>query len=183
MALFSADKKSLPVWLPWLLAAAGIVVAFWVVMALTADPNPDAARYDGTANSGRSPVDSSGDSPGYSDAATGEGGTTPNGPVAISGSAGLRSLGSMIGREVAMSDVPVNEVVGDIGFTVGRGANETLVTVDSDYTRGTAIEGGANVSLTGMVQAFPGDLPRDLSEQVDADNPAMIVASRVTAVE
>ena len=36
MALFSADKKSLPVWLPWLLAAAGIVVAFWVVMALTA---------------------------------------------------------------------------------------------------------------------------------------------------
>lgn len=175
MALFSADKKSLPAWLPWLLAAAGIVAAFWIVMALTADPNPDAARYDGTANSGRNP--------GYSDAATGEGGTTPNGPVAISGSAGLRSLGSMIGREVELSDVPVNEVVGDVGFTVGRGTNETLVIVDSDYAQGTAIEGGGNVSVTGMVQAFPGDLPGNISEQVDADNPAMIVASLVAAVE
>ncbi len=174
MALFSANKKSLPVWLPWLLAAAGIVAAFWLIMALTADPDPDAARYDGTANSGRNP--------GYSDT-TGEGGTTPSGPVAISGSAGLRSLGSMIGREVELSDVPVNEVVGDIGFTVGRGTNETLVIVNSDYAQGTAIEGGGNVSVTGIVQAYPGDLSADVSEQVDADNPAMIVASLVTAVE
>lgn len=171
MAGISTDKKSLPAWLPWLLLAVGIVAAFLWLMAATADPNPEGARYDGTAN------------PGYSEGSTGDAGTISAGTMAISGSAGLRSLAGMIGREVELVDVPVNEVVGDIGFTVGRTRNETLVIVDSGYTQGTAIEGGSNVTVIGIVQAYPGDLPQSVTDQVDADNSAMIIASLVSAVE
>ncbi|MBX7535214.1 hypothetical protein K3175_06035 [Qipengyuania sp. GH1] len=180
MAEIPVEKKSSLSWLWWLLLLAGVIALIWWLIEgtngddeLVADETVIEEPYvDDTAV-----TDPAGD-------------TGVDGEVtALTGLAGLASLGDMIGRDVRLSDVAVNEVVGDEGFTVGEGDNETLVMFDEYPTPNTPMEGqvdvnpGSRVTIEGEVRAFPGDLPESVTREVDTSATAMIFASRVDTVE
>lgn len=174
MAEIPVEKKSSLSWLWWLLLLLGIAALVWWLIADN-DDDAEVDLDDGVAVEGNAE---------YDDAMTGDSGEM----VAITGVAGLASLGEMIGRDVELTDVAVNEVVGDEAFTVGEGANETLVMFDEERTPNTAMEGnvdvnpGSNVTIRGEVREFPGGLPQSVTEEVDTTATAMIFANSVETV-
>ena len=98
----------------------------------------------------------------------------------------LSSLGDRIGDDVNLDTVPVNRVIGDMGFTVGEGANETLIRFDQVQTPETAREGlidvnpGSTVSLAGNVQALDlSNMPQSIQADLEGGNDAYIRAARV----
>ena len=175
MAEIPVEKKSSLSWLWWLLLLAGVIALLWWLIAANTDD--EEVVVDDTEVT--APVY---DEDPAMTADTGE-------VTALTGVAGLASLGDMIGRQVNLTDVAVNEVVGDEGFTVGEGDNETLVMFDEYPTPNTPMEGqvdvnpGSRVSITGEVRAFPGDLPQSVTEEVDTTATAMIFANSVEVVE
>ncbi len=181
MAEIPVEKKSSMAWLWWLLLLAGIIALVWWLVASN-DDDADVDLDDGTV------VDGDAD---YADPdAMNDTGMDASGDVAaITGVAGLASLADMIGRDVELSGVAVNEVVGDEAFTVGEGDNETLIMFDEERTPNTPMEGnvdvnpGSNVTITGEVREFPGDLPQSVTEEVDTTATAMIFASSVETVD
>ena len=173
MAEIPVEKKSSMAWLWWLLLLAGIIALLWWALAgdddETADTPGDEVAVTDTADTDDT-------------ANTGE-------VTAITGLAGLAGLGDMIGREVELSGVAVNEVVGDEGFTVGEGDNETLVMFDERPTPNTPMEGhvdvnpGSNVTITGTVREYTADVPQSVSEEIADNTNAKIFASRVEVVD
>lgn len=106
--------------------------------------------------------------------------------VAVSEVAMLANIQPMIGRDVEFTDVAVNRVIGDEGFTVGEGDAETLVMFDERPTPDTPMEGhvdvnpGSRVTLSGTVRSLEGvDLPTSVRDDVEAQAPAYIVAEAV----
>ena len=176
MAEIPVEKKSSLSWLWWLLLAAGIIALLWWLLA---GNNADDEEVLVDETEVTAPV--------YDEdpAMTADSGEV----TAITGLAGLATLNEMIGRQVRLTDVAVNEVVGDEAFTVGEGTNETLVMFDEKPTPNTAMEGnvdvnpGSRVTITGEVRAFPGDLPQSVTEEVDTTATAMIFANSVEVVE
>ncbi len=179
MAEIPVEKKSSLSWLWWLLLLAGIAALVWWLIAAN-DDDADVDLDDGVA------VEGSAD---YDDTMTGDMSADTGEMVAVTGVAGLATLGEMIGRDVELTGVAVNEVVGDEAFTVGEGANETLVMFDEERTPNTPMEGnvdvnpGSNVTIRGEVREFPGDLPQSVTEEVDTEATAMIFATSVETVE
>ena len=179
MAEIPVEKKSSMSLLPWLLLAAGVIALLWWLLAEGDDPDAQATLDDDVAAQTY-------DTEGAEDE---EWTVDEDGAVALTGMAGLASLGDLIGRDVALTDVAVNRVVGDEAFTIGEGDNETLVMFDEERTPNTPMEGnvdvnpGSNVTIRGEVRAFPGDLPQSVTEEVDTDATAMIFASSVETVE
>ncbi len=95
-------------------------------------------------------------------------------------------VANRIGDDVNLDTVPVNRVIGDMGFTVGEGANETLIRFDQVQTPETAREGlidvnpGSTVSLAGNVQALDlSNMPQSIQADLEGGNDAYIRAARV----
>lgn len=179
MAEIPVEKKSSMAWLWWLLLLAGIIALLWWALAGDDDDTVDTLDDDVVATDTMDTDDTldTGDA-----LNTGE-------VTAITGLAGLAGLGDMIGREVELSGVAVNEVVGDEAFTVGEGDNETLVMFDEERTPNTAMEGnvdvnpGSNVTITGTVRDYTADVPESVSREIADNTNAKIFASRVEVVE
>ena len=178
MAEIPVEKKSSMAWLWWLLLLLGIIALLWWALSGDDDEVDPALEDDVAVETDAGDVDTDGDLM----ADTGE-------VTAITGLAELASLGDMIGREVELSGVAVNEVVGDEGFTVGEGDNETLVMFDERPTPNTPMEGhvdvnpGSNVTITGTVREYTADVPQSVSEEIADNTNAKIFASRVEVVE
>lgn len=96
---------------------------------------------------------------------------------------------SLVGRQVRLEGVSVNEVVGDMAFTVGEGDNETLVTFNQVPTPDTPMEGeidvnpGSTVSIEGAVQAYDGNVPASVSREISESPEIFIDATNVTVAE
>ncbi len=182
MAEIPVEKKSSLAWLWWLLLLAGILALLYFLFFNVdgdADDMNDDVVVEQTAGDVDA-IDTTGDTTG--DTAAGVG--------AITGVAGLAGLADMIGRDVELSGVAVNRLVGDEAFTVGEGANETLIMFDEERTPNTAMEGnvdvnpGSRVTISGEVRDFPGDLPQNVTKDLSASNSkAMIFANSVEVVE
>ena len=113
------------------------------------------------------------------------------GPVeAIAGVAGLANLSDKIGRNVSMDSAPVNRVIGDEGFTIGEGANETLVMFDERPSPNKPNQEGhvdvnppSNVKLRGEVRELAvSELPESVKTDLRGKNPAYIFADMVEVV-
>lgn len=179
MAEIPVEKKSSLAWLWWLLLLAGILVLLWFLF-FNVDGDADDVLDDDVV--AEQTVDDAAAIDPNADATTGA--------TALTGVAALAGLVEMIGRDVELSDVAVNRLVGDEGFTIGEGANETLVMFDEIPTPNTPMEGnvdvnpGSRVTISGEVRAFPGDLPQNVTEDLSASNSkAMIFANSVEVVE
>ncbi len=176
MAEIPVEKKSSSSWLWWLLLLAGLIALLWWLFIAGDDDREDDLDNDVVAEQ---TVD---DGDVTADATAGEVAT-------ITGLAGLAGLGDMIGRDVELTDVAVNEVVGDEAFTVGEGDNETLVMFDETRTPDTAMEGnvdvnpGSQVTITGNVRDYASNVPQSVSSEISANTNAMIFASNVEVVE
>lgn len=175
MAEIPVEKKSNLSWLWWLLLLAGIVALLWAIFD-NDDDTPEALQDDEAAVVGMA-----------DDTATADTSTTA---MAAGGSVvtldALATLGDRIGEDVDLDTVAVNRVIGDMGFTVGEGANETLVRFDEVQTPETAREGlidvnpGSTVSLAGTVQALDlSDMPQTIRNDLENGNDAYIRAARV----
>ncbi len=177
MAEIPVEKKSSLSWLWWLLLLAGIAALVWWLVAAN-DDEVDTDLDDGVVVEENAAFDDSAMMDGGMDATT-----------ALTGVAGLASLADMIGRDVELTGVAVNEVVGDEAFTVGEGDNETLVMFDEERTPNDNMEGnvdvnpGSNVTIRGEVREFPGNLPQSVTEEVDTTATAMIFANNVETVD
>ncbi|RPF71628.1 hypothetical protein [Aurantiacibacter spongiae] len=180
MAEIPVEKKSSSSWLWWLLLLLGVIALVWWLIAANDDDDVETAVNDDVATQ-TAPADGA--------MADGDMQANAAGQTTLTGLAGLANLGTMIGQDVELTGVPVNEVVSDEGFTVGEGANETLVMFDEAYTPNTPMEGGvdvnpgSNVTITGTVRDFPGDLPESVTREVDTDAAAMIFAREVRTVQ
>lgn len=179
MAEIPVEKKSSLSWLWWLLLAAGIIALIWWFISGNNDDEELVAANETEVTA-----------PAYTeDTAMTTDGVEADRVNPISGLAGLATLDDMIGRQVQLTGVAVNQVVGDEAFTVGEGTNETLVMFDEYATPDTAMEGqvdvnpGSQVTIVGEVRAFPGDLPESVTREVDTTATAMIFATRVDTVE
>lgn len=179
MAEIPVEKKSSSSWLWWLLLLAGLLALLYFLF-FNVDGDADDLSDEAVAEQ---TVD---------DAATLDTLDTADtaAATAITGVAGLTMLADYIGRDVELSGVAVNRLVGDEAFTVGEGENETLVMFDEERTPNTPMEGnvdvnpGSNVTISGEVRDFPGDLPTNVTEDLSASNSnAMIFASSVEVVE
>ena len=176
MAEIPVEKKSSMAWLWWLLLLAGIIALLWWALADNDDVEEDVVTADVAEES-------------Y-DTGTMNGGMNNGEVTAITGVAGLAGLGDMIGRDVELSGVAVNEVVSDEGFTVGDGDNETLVMFDEARTPNDNMEGGvdvnpgSNVTIRGTVREFNAESVADSAVKEVANNTqAMIFATSVEVVE
>ncbi|MGB3738321.1 MAG: hypothetical protein WA948_03095, partial [Pontixanthobacter sp.] len=111
-------------------------------------------------------------------------------PEAIAGVAGLANLSEKIGRNVSMDSAPVNRVIGDEGFTIGEGANETLVMFNERPSPNMPNQEGhvdvnppSNVKLRGEVRELAvSDLPESVKTDLRGKNPAYIFADLVEVV-
>ena len=180
MAEIPVEKKSSLAWLPWLLLAAGLLAVAWYFIA--ENDREIAASQDAAEETYPAGSDMTG-------MAEEELRSNAQGQTILTGMTGLESLGTMIGRDVELSGVAVNRVVGDEAFTIGEGTRETLVMFDEARTPNTAMEGnvdvnpGSRVTVSGNVRAFPGDAPTNVAEVIDTSATAMIFASSVETVE
>lgn len=179
MAEIPVEKKSSLAWLWWLLLLAGILALLYFLF-FNVDGDADDDLGDDVV------VEETADDVDVIDPAV----DTAAGVTAITGLAGLTGLVELIGRDVELSGVAVNRVIGDEAFTVGEGANETLIMFDEERTPNTAMEGnvdvnpGSRVTISGEVRDFPGDLPQSVTEDLSASNSkAMIFADSVEMVE
>ena len=173
MADMPVEKKSSTSWIWWVLLILGILALLWWLFAA----NDDEAEY--VVNDDQTIV---ADSMADGDAATTGGNEVITALSALSGGTAL------VGRQVRLDSVAVNEVVGDEGFTVGEGANETLVMFDEYPTPDTPTEGqvdvnpGSNVAIEGTVENYSGDVPTSVSQEVRDNSQVMIRASSVNVV-
>lgn len=176
MAEIPVEKKSSAAWLWWLLLLAGLLALLYFLF-FNVDGDADDLSDEAVA------VETVDDADAVDTADT-------LAVTAITGVAGLTSLTDHIGSDVELTGVAVNRLVGDEGFTVGEGANETLIMFDERRTPNTPMEGhvdvnpGSNVTISGEVRDFPGDLPTNVTEDLSASNSkAMIFANSVEVVE
>ncbi len=177
MAEIPVEKKSSMSWLWWLLLLAGIIALLWAIFD-NDDDTPDLLDGDDTAIVGDADVNAV-------DADADIDGNIQT----LTGVAALGSLATMIGTDVDLSGVAVNRVIGDESFTVGEGANETLVRFDEVQTPNTAREGlvdvnpGSRVRITGSVEALDmSDMPETVRTDLAGGNQAYIRASSVDVV-
>ncbi len=174
MAEIPVEKKSSMAWLWWLLLLAGVIALLWAIFD-NDDDTPEVLQDDGVEAVETAPVVDDADMV-AADGATG----------AITTIAGLAGLDGRIGSTVDLETVTVNRVIGDMAFTIGTGANETLVRFDEVQTPGTPREGlidvnpGSVVSLAGNVRELSvSDLPQSVRDDLNNENAAYIFAERV----
>ncbi|WP_187336304.1 hypothetical protein [Novosphingopyxis iocasae] len=98
---------------------------------------------------------------------------------------GTGGLVAMNGREVALQDVPVESLSGDMAFFIGDSADSrALVVFDQVPTPGTPKEGaldvnpGSRVNITGTVREA-GDLPEAATAEFPAGIDSYIYATNV----
>lgn len=178
MAEIPVEKKSNLSWLWWLLLLAGIIALLWAIFD-NDDDTPEVLQDEETAVVGTQTepaIDTDATDTTTAEAATG----------AVVTVDALSSLGDRIGGDVNLDAVAVNRVIGDMGFTVGEGANETLVRFDEVQTPNTAREGlidvnpGSTVSLGGNVQQLDlSSMPQSIQTDLQGGNDAYIRAARV----
>lgn len=180
MAEIPVEKKSSGMaWLWWLLLLAGVAALLWAIFD-NDDDTPDVLDDDAETEMVAPDVDGM-----AADLET-------NGAIddAQAGTivtlAALGTLGDKIGQTVNLDEVAVNRVIGDMSFTVGEGANETLIRFDEVQTPDTAKEGlidvnpGSTVSLAGRVESLDvSDLPQTVQDDLKGGNDAYIFAERV----
>lgn len=191
MAEIPVEKKSgVPGWLWALLALILLALVVWWFVS-----QADDAEVDGTPEEIEQTELLDGDDDfgvleepnGSEEAATA---VAAAGPVeALTGVAALSALGDKIGRNVSMDSAAVNRVIGDEGFTIGEGDNETLVMFDERPTPNTPQEGhvdvnpGSQVKLRGNVRELAvSDLPESVRTDLEGKNPAYIFADLVEVV-
>ena len=178
MAEIPVEKKSNLSWLWWLLLLAGIIALLWAIFD-NDDDTPDVLEEDTAivANDAATDVET------VDPVDTGMAADATGTVVTLDA---LSSLGDRIGDDVNLDTVPVNRVIGDMGFTVGEGADETLIRFDQVQTPETAREGlidvnpGSTVSLAGNVQALDlSNMPQSIQADLEGGNDAYIRAARV----
>lgn len=165
MAEIPVEKKSNSlIW--WLLLLAGLAALIWFLLANDDEVDPVASDDDIVATETIDPEVTE--------------------VEALSGVAALGTLGTMVGRDITLDGVEVNRVIGDMAFTVGEGADETLVRFDEVPTPDTPREGlvdvnpGSTVSITGNVRDLDvSEMPESVRADLDGTNAAYIFASRV----
>ncbi len=176
MAEIPVEKKSSMAWLWWLLLLAGVLALLWAIFD-NDDDTPDVLQDDSVEAVETAPVVEGADA----DMVTADGATG-----AITTIAGLAGLDGRIGSTVDLETVTVNRVIGDMAFTIGTGADETLVRFDEVQTPGTPREGlidvnpGSVVSLAGNVRELDvSDLPQSVRDDLTNENAAYIMANRI----
>ena len=183
MAEIPVEKKSgIPGWL-WLLLALillGLLIWWFTSEADDAELDETPAAIEQTEL-----LD------GDDDFGVVEDDATIAGPVeAIAGVAGLSNLGEKIGRNISMDSVAVNRVIGDEGFTIGEGANETLVMFNERPSPNLPNQEGhvdvnppSNVKLRGEVRELAiSELPQSVKTDLRGKNPAYIFADLIEVV-
>ena len=165
MAEIPVEKKSNS-WIWWLLLLLGIIALIWWLVSEADEEEVEPIDTDVVATD---TVD------------------VDEGPL---GMAALGTLGTRIGEEIQLDGVEVNRLVGDMGFTIGEGAEETLVRFDQVPTPDTPTEGridvnpGSTVSLTGDVRSLDlSEMPEGVREDLEGTNEAYIYASRVSVAD
>lgn len=174
MAEIPVEKKSSLAWLWWLLLLAGILALLWALFAAgddSAEPIEDdmaVVAVDTAVVADIDPVVTTG---------------------AITSLAALSSLGDRIGADVNLDTVAVNRVIGDMGFTIGEGVNETLVRFDEVQTPDTAREGlidvnpGSTVSIVGAVDSLDlSNMPQSIQADLEGGSDAYIRAQSVNVL-
>ena len=158
MAEIKIEKKASLWWLWALLAALAIGVLLWVVL----DDDQDDRALETSAVATGSVVDVGNDDaalvpvadPNIDMANMGLGGndmaggaaTTPTGPITELATITGTSDGSLAGRDVRLSRVPVGDVVGDASFWVnGADGKKVYVVLNEVLTPNTPIEGRVDV--------------------------------------
>ena len=165
MADIPVEKKSSNSWIWWLLLILGILALLWWLFAANDDEAVDYAATE-------------------TDTVAADTQTNPKGEV-ITALSALSGGTALVGRQVRLDSVAVNEVVGDEGFTVGEGANKTLVMFDEYSTPDTPTEGqvdvnaGSRVAIEGTVENYEGEMPTSVSREIGANTQIMVRASSV----
>ena len=165
MAEIPVEQKSNS-WIWWLLLLAGIAALIWFLLANDDDVDAVASDDDIVATDTIDPA--------------------PAEVEALTGVAALGTLGTMVGRDITLDEVAVNRVIGDMAFTVGEGADETLVRFDEVQTPGTPREGlvdvnpGSMVSIAGNVRDLDvSDMPESVRADLEGTSATYIFANRV----
>ncbi len=181
MAEIPVEKKSgIPGWL-WLLLA--LILLGLLIWWFASEANDEEALPEEVASSEMLDGDD--------DFGVVEEPVAAAGPVeAIAGVAGLANLSDKIGRNVSMDSVAVNRVIGDEGFTIGEGANETLIMFNERPSPNMPNQEGhvdvnppSNVKLRGEVRELAvSELPESVKTDLRGKNPAYIFADLVEVV-
>ncbi|MGB7418387.1 MAG: hypothetical protein WA918_04345 [Erythrobacter sp.] len=165
MANIPVQKKSSSNWIWILLALVLVALLIWWLLSEMGDDDPDMAVTNDVES-----------------VEVVETGT-------ITTLVGLDNLEEAIGREVNLQNVAVNEVIGDMHFTIAEGDREAMVMFDEVPTPGTEKEGlvdvnpGSRVSLEGEVRAMEGPMPPTVTKEIADDTMAFIYAERVSVID
>lgn len=171
MAEIPVEKKSSSAWIWILLLILAALLLWWILADDDNDADLANVENDTVAESTMDP---------NSDATTGNEASTITALTMLTSDAGL------VGRQVRLDGVAVNEVVGDMAFTVGEGGNETLVTFNQVPTPDTPTEGkidvnpGSRVSIEGAVQRYDGNVATSVSKEIAENTQIFIDATKVT---
>ncbi len=194
MAQIPVEKKSSMAWLWILLALLLIGALLWWLFAEADDNDVDAYDADETVAAGQLDDADTGNIDTDLDMDAGDmdaaGATVGDaGAATATGIAALAVLGDRIGDTIDFDTVRVNRVVGDAAFTVGTGANETLVMFDEVPTPGTAVEGRFDIN-PGNTVTFEGEarridrsaLPASVRADIDASEEFYLFADNLKKI-
>lgn len=144
MAEIKIERKQGTNWVWWLLALAVIAALGWWLLAQNDDP-----AYTAVDGGEAVPV-------------------ATTGPVTQLGVLTAAGAANLVGRPVAISGVPVQEVVSDRGFWVGNATERAFVVRANQASANTppdgAVNAGQNVTVWGTVQQMPTDLTQQATE-------------------
>lgn len=148
------EKRGSMAWVWWLLGL--IVVGLIVWWALVSMGDDDTVVATTAAAPVATPVTTS---PQQAIGTTG-----PITSMAMLTDAGAMASG-VVGRSVALANVPVSKAVSDKAFWAGTSGNEVFVVRGNQNAPFTAPDGGAqspaSVNIYGTVQSMPADLTRE----------------------
>lgn len=148
MAEIPIERKTGTNWLPWVIGLVLLALLLWWLLSRMGDPEPVV------------PV-----------------ATTPDVVAPAAAPAGVITDWSMltgdaaalVGRQVALTSVPVQSVVSDRGFWIGPSEGERVFAIRTNQSAPVtppdgAVNTGQTVSVFGTVQAMPADLTQQATD-------------------
>ena len=147
MAELHIEKKSSTAWIWWILGLVLLALLAWWLFGMGDDPEvaPVGAVPEAVA-------------------------PAPVAAVGITDWAGLTGAGdAAVGQTVALTSVPVVNVVSDRGFWIGTGEADRMFVIRTNQAAAAtppdgAVNAGQSVSVFGTVQAMPSDLTQQATE-------------------